>query len=1067
MEMETTRRRRSLLFLFSLLVLPFYLVSGLSSDGLNLLSLMTHWTSVPPSIYSTWNASHPTPCSWVGVHCNPNNHHVHSLNLSSYLISGHIGGPELANLTHLTSLDLSFNNLSGPLPPQLGNCTRLRYLDLSYNILSGPIPHTLGNLIHLTQIILYSNKLTGSIPYQIGNLSNLEELDFSLNHLTGTIPESLWKLQNLRVLSLYGNSLLGSVPFLVNAPYLEAVYLTSNQLSGPISSTIGNLSNLVDLQLDSNQFWGPIPSSIGKCSRLQTLMLGNNRFTGELPNTLNHLSQLTKLDVHNNSLKGSIRFGGGNCLNLVYLDISFNQFHGLLPHELGNCSSLNQVAAVNSGLGGSIPSSIGEVPLGIWKIKGLKKLNIYNNNLSGELPDEVAGMKQLREITLYNNRFTGAIPQGLGINSSLTVIDFTNNSFTGKIPPSLCFRKQLQRLLLGYNYLQGSVPHDVGSCSSLSRLILQHNNLTGVLPEFMENRNMLYMNLRGNFFSGKIPASFGKLTNITEIDLSMNKLSGNIPLELGNLVQIQALNISYNELQGPLPSQLGNCSRLLEFDASHNSVSGSIPAAFGKLTQLSTLSLSDNHFSGEIPHFISQLQDLIDLQLGGNSFSGHIPSSIVELHSLNRLNLSSNKLIGGIPSNFRKMVMLEHLDVSHNNLTGDLASLGDTVGLVTLDVSFNHFTGPIPATLLKSISSSSFVGNTGLCVDCCIENSNIKPCVVRSRGLKKRHYIMIAVGMCLFVMVVYLVLYLAVICRRKQKQEMDMLAEGCCSSLVIKALEATENLNDKYIIGRGAHGTVYKACLGHGRVYAVKRLGFGGGQTSMKREVETVGKVRHRNLVTIQDVLIKKDYSLILYKYMENGSLYDVLYEKEPTLVLSWSVRYRIALGTAQGLAYLHFDCDPVIIHRDIKPMNILLDGDMEAHISDFGIAKLLDQSATGALATSTLMGTIGYIAPENAFTRSASRELDVYSYGVVLLELISRQKPVLIENVDMVSWVRSRSEEIEKIVDRGLLEEIEEDKRVREQVRKVVLVALRCTEWEPTRRPTMREVVKCLQDSV
>ncbi|KAM0036859.1 putative protein kinase RLK-Pelle-LRR-XI-1 family [Helianthus debilis subsp. tardiflorus] len=135
-----------------------------------------------------------------------------------------------------------------------------------------------------------------------------------------------------------------------------------------------------------------------------------------------------------------------------------------------------------------------------------------------------------------------------------------------------------------------------------------------------------------------------------------------------------------------------------------------------------------------------------------------------------------------------------------------------------------------------------------------------------------------------------------------------------------------------------------------------------------------------------------------------------------------------MALGTAQGLAYLHFDCDPVIIHQDIKPMNILLDGDMEAHISDFGIAKLLDQSATSALATSTLMGTI-----ENTFTRSASRESDVYSYGVVLLELISKQKPVLIENVDMVSWVRSRSEEIEKIVDRGLLEEIEEDKRVRE----------------------------------
>lgn len=179
-------------------------------------------------------------------------------------------------------------------------------------------------------------------------------------------------------------------------------------------------------------------------------------------------------------------------------------------------------------------------------------------------------------------------------------------------------------------------------------------------------------------------------------------------------------------------------------------------------------------------------------------------------------------------------------------------------------------------------------------------------------------------------------------------------------------MEATQNLNDKYVIGRGAHGIVYKAILGPGKAYAVKKLVFVGikdGSTSMVREIQTIGKVRHRNLVKLEDFWLRKDYGLILYNYMENGSLHDILHETNPPVTLEWSVRYRIALGTAQGLSYLHFDCDPAIVHRDIKPMNILLDSDLEPHISDFGIAKLLDQSATIS-PSNTLQGTVGYMAP-------------------------------------------------------------------------------------------------------
>ena len=177
---------------------------------------------------------------------------------------------------------------------------------------------------------------------------------------------------------------------------------------------------------------------------------------------------------------------------------------------------------------------------------------------------------------------------------------------------------------------------------------------------------------------------------------------------------------------------------------------------------------------------------------------------------------------------------------------------------------------------------------------------------------------------------------------------------------------ATENLNERFVIGRGAHGTVYKAILGPEEQYAVKKLtfvGLKGADASMVREIQTVGQVRHRNLVRLEGISMRKDYGLILYKYMQNGSLYNVLHEISPAPVLKWDVRYKIALGTAEGLAYLHHDCNPAIVHRDIKPQNILLDSEMEPHISDFGIAKLMDQDSV-SYQTISIAGTTGYIAP-------------------------------------------------------------------------------------------------------
>nr|CAD1825567.1 unnamed protein product [Ananas comosus var. bracteatus] len=795
----------------------------------------------------------------------------------------------------------------------------------------------------------------------------------------------------------------------------------------------------------------------------------NNSLSGQIPPSLGKLTELSILYLSMNSLSGPIPAEIGNCRSMTQLELYENQLEGPIPKELGKLRNLERLKLLKNFL-------TGEVPVEIWRIPTLETVLIDGNNLSGELPSEMTELRNLKNISLFDNRFTGIIPQGLGINSSLVLIDFTNNSFVGGIPPNICFGNQLIILDMGFNLLNGSIPPNLGNCSSLERVILQNNRLTGSIPEFAADSNIQFMDLSYNTLSGEVPSSLGNCVNVSMINWSNNRLSGEVPWQIGDLVNLQVLNLSHNNLYGPLPLEISKCAQLYVLDLGFNSFNGSIPVSLTNLTLLSHLLLQENRFTGGIPDSLLQIDRLIELQLGGNNLGGSIPSTLGAIVNLEILNLSGNELIGQIPPQFSNMLKLRNLDLSLNNLTGTVASLADLNSLLALNISYNHFTGPVPEKFLKFLNSSpsSFVGNPGLCISCssCIASSVLERCSSSSstKGSDKIKIVLIVVGSVLFCALVLLMLSCSARkCKRTKTDEGPSLHEGS-SFLFNKVMEATENLNDKYAVGRGAHGTVYKASLSPAKVYAIKKLDFAsqkGANLSMEREIRTLGRIRHRNLVKLTNFWLRSDYGLILYEYMENGSLHDVLHEIEPTPVLEWKVRYKIALGIAQGLAYLHDDCRPAIIHCDIKPRNILLDNDMEPHISDFGIAKLIDQFS--ASQCSAIMGTIGYMSPETAFTPRRSKESDVYSYGVVLLELITRKMALdpFPENTDIVNWVSSavnNDYEIEAVCDPNLMSELMSSVEM-EEVRKVLLLAIRCTAKEAGERPSMRNVVKELID--
>ncbi|CAI0374430.1 unnamed protein product [Linum tenue] len=372
------------------------------------------------------------------------------------------------------------------------------------------------------------------------------------------------------------------------------------------------------------------------------------------------------------------------------------------------------------------------------------------------------------------------------------------------------------------------------------------------------------------------------------------------------------------------------------------------------------------------------------------------------------------------------------------------------------------------------------VGNPSLCIDCrgnqtdevCTSNTGFKPCQSKRRGLTIVEVAAISLATTVVVFLLLGLLCLIIAWRPKRYHEMAAAGLEGLPLLLKKVMEATEDLNEKHIIGRGGHGTVYKVPMDNGEIFAVKKVNFAGhrGESrSMMREIKTIGKIRHRNLIKLEDFWFRKDYGLLLYNYMENGSLHDVLHGNfEETI--EWAVRFRIALGTAHALEYLHNDCNPPIVHCDIKPQNILLDSDMEPHISDFGIAKLLDHSSGVSTQSMMVDGTIGYMAPEMAFATSKNKASDVYSYGVVLLELITGKEavdPSFSEGIDIVTWVRSTwdaDHDVKTIADPRLADADQElflDSSVTEQVARVVMVALRCTEKDPNKRPTMRDAVK------
>ncbi|CAI9772200.1 unnamed protein product [Fraxinus pennsylvanica] len=653
------------------------------------------------------------------------------------------------------------------------------------------------------------------------------------------------------------------------------------------------------------------------------------------------------------------------------------------------------------GLGGRITEKIGQ-------FQALRKLSLHDNFIGGSIPISLGFLPNLRGVQLFNNRFSGSIPASLGLCPLLQTLDLGNNSLSGAIPSSLVNSTKLFRLNISHNSMSGSIPTSLTQSPSLVFLALQNNNLSGSIP------------------------SFGKSSELQEISLCHNQLSGVLPSDIGNLSRLRTIDFSYNAINGSLPNSLSN------------------------------------------------LQNLSVLNLSNNRFNGHILRTIENISSLRQLDLSINSLSGEIPT-----------------------SLGDLPNLDSFNVSYNNLSGPVPAKLSQKFDSSAFVGNLELCgyspsTACPVSPSQAPPSPEtrekHGRKLSTKDIILIAAGALLIILLILCCILLCCLIRKRgaaKDTEGGQAAGRAATARGEKGIpptagevEVSGETGGKLvhfdgpmiftaddllcataeIMGKSTYGTVYKATLEDGSQVAVKRLRekITKGQREFETEVNSLGKIRHPNLLALRAFYLgPKGEKLLVFDYMPKGSLTTSLHARVSDTTVDWQTRMNIAKGMARGLLYLHTNVN--IIHGNLTSSNVLIDEHNNAKIADYGLSRLMTAAANANVIATA--GALGYRAPELSKLKKATTKTDVYSLGVIILELLTGKSPgEAMNGVDLPQWVASivKEEWTNEVFD---LELMKDGSVIGDELLHTLKLALHCVDPSPSARPEVHQVLQQLEE--
>ncbi|CAL4905018.1 unnamed protein product [Urochloa decumbens] len=850
-------------------------------------------------------------------------------------------------------------------------------------------------------------------------------LELMSSNLTGVISPSLSNLSFLHTLNLSSNRLSGSIPSELGLlRRLQVISLGGNFLTGEIPASFSHCAHLTNLELQRNGLHGEIPVNLSHCRELRVFNVSVNTLSGGIPSSFGLLSKLKFLGLHRSNLTGGIPPSLGNLSSLVAFDISENyNLGGYIPDGLGRLTKLNFLRLAFAGLKGTVPVSLFNMSL-------LRTLDLGSNELSGVLPPNIGvTLPRIQFLSLFNCQIEGAIPLSIGNATGLRVIQLESNILKGTVPPDIGRLKDLQVLNLQSNQLDDKWDKDwpmmvaLGNCSRLFALVLSSNRFQGVLPPSLVNLSIgiQYILMNENRISGTIPPEIGKFSNLHVLALADNALAGTIPDTIGGLWNMTGLDVSGNNLSGDIPTMLvANLTQLTFLDLSQNELQGNIPESFGALRNIAILDLSYNQFSGMIPKQVVS----------------PIPSEVGRLSSLGILDLSNNRISGEIPQALSQCQVMEYLFLQGNQL----------VELQLPKCSGTDNSGKrlhkSKTVLILSITIGSLALVFITCTLVMYARKRLNQQIVQSNGAS----------------------------------HVPNLMEQHWKLSYAELHRSTNGFSAANLIGVGSFGSVYRGTLGNeGQEVAIKVLNLlqHGAERSFLAECEALRSIRHRNLVRVITACSTmdhggNDFKALVYEFMPNRDLDRWLHPsigegEGSSRTLTMAERVSIALDVAEALDYLHHRGHVPVVHCDLKPSNVLLDNDMVAHVGDFGLSRFVQGANSNSFrhtsSTAGIKGTIGYIPPV---------EGDVYSYGILLLEMFTAKRPTdpLFQGGQSIrSFVAAAyPERVKEAADLMLVQHEEnrmDDGSLEECLLSVFRVALLCMEESPRARMITSDAIR------
>ncbi|XP_061351363.1 probable leucine-rich repeat receptor-like serine/threonine-protein kinase At3g14840 [Gastrolobium bilobum] len=877
----------------------------------------------------------------------------------------------------------------------------------------------------------------------------------------------------------------------------ESNWTSSVQVKGSENAVIcncsfvnGTLCHITNILLKQQNLPGTLPPELIRLPYLQEIDLTRNYLNGTIPKEWGSMN-LVNISLLGNRLTGSIPVEIANISTLQSLVLETNQLSGNLPPELGNLSQIQRLLLSSNNF-------IGELPVTLAKLTTLQDIRIGDNQFSGKIPDFIQSWTSLQKLIIQGSGLSGPIPSKISLLQNLTDLRISDLNGSEYSPFPQLSNMRLKYLVLRNCNINGTLPAYLGTMTSLKNLDLSFNKLSGQIPSTYDSlRKVDYIYLTGNLLTGPVPAWTEKADNV---DISYNNFSigsqGSQTCQDGN-VNLFASSLTRNDS--------GTVSCLRSFVCPQTSYSLHINCG-GKLVTFNGSTYDDDldaagparfHQSGTRNWAFSSTGNFMDND-GGDYYTwsnkSRLPMVNSELYMTARVSPISLTYYGFCLGNGNYTVNLHFAEImfnddqTFNNLGRRVFDIYIQGKLVQKDFNIAEEAGGIGKAVTKPftavVTSNTLEirlywagkGTTGIpfrsvygpLISAISVDSDFPPPSENGSSISAGAVVGIVAAGAIIIILVFGTLWWKGCFGKKNTLARELkgldMQTGLFTLRQIKA--ATNNFDIDNKIGEGGFGPVYKGFLSDGTIIAVKQLSSKSrqGNREFLNEIGMISALQHPCLVKLCGCCVEGDQLLLVYEYMENNSLARALFgPEEYQIKLDWPTRHKICVGIARGLAYLHEESRLKVVHRDIKATNVLLDKDLNPKISDFGLAKLDEEDNTHI--STRIAGTYGYMAPEYAMRGYLTDKADVYSFGIVALEIIhgrsnttQRQKEEAFHLLDWALLLKEKGNLME-LVDRRLGSDLNKD-----EVMVMINVALLCTNVSPALRPTMSSVVSMLE---